>query len=224
MEPKQVTRIIIVDDHPMTVDGYVTLLSAVDEFEKLFYLGYNCKDAFELIQEFENTSTVPDIAFLDLNLPPYEEQHLYSGTDIAAMLRQVFPRCKLVVISMHKEPVWVNQIFKSIGPEGFISKNDINYESFPQVYQALINGETFVSQSIVEAQKMFLQKNIQWDAYDSKILQLLAEGVRTRNIPNYIALSLSAIEKRKANIRRQILFEEGSDKELIDAARHLGLI
>jgi len=223
VEPTDVTQILIVDDHPMTVDGYVSLLSPIAEGGQQFHLAYSCKDAYMLLLEFQQNDITPDIAFLDLNLPPYEEESIFSGIDVALLLRNNFPSCKLIVISMHKEPVWVDQIFKNINPEGFISKNDINYESFPIVYKSILNGERYISQSIVEAQNLFLKKNIQWDAFDSKILQLLSEGVKTRNLPTYIALSLSTIEKRKANIKRQIIFGDGSDKELLDAARKLGL-
>lgn len=208
----------------MTVDGYVSLLSGTSTSDKEFFLAYDCKEAFEQLQEFRDRDIEPHIAFLDLNLPPYEEKNIFSGTDIAVLVRDYFPLCKLVIISMHKEPVWVNRIIKSISPEGFISKNDINYESFPEIYNIILAGDHYVSPSIVESQKLFLRKNLQWDEYDSKILQLLAEGVKTRNLPNYIALSLSTIEKRKASIKRQIIYSNGSDKELIDAARNLGLI
>ncbi len=224
LDTTEATKIFIVDDHPMTVDGYVSLLSSTSADPKEFFLSYSCKEAYDQISVFQNLGIKPDIAFIDLNLPPYEEQNIFSGTDIAVLVREIFPDCKMVIISMHKEPVWVNRIMKSISPEGFISKNDINYETFPEVYTTILADENFVSPSIVESQKLFIRKNIQWDEYDSKILQLLSEGIKTRNLPNYIALSLSTIEKRKANIKRQIMYDNGSDKELIEAARDLGLI
>lgn len=217
------TRILIVDDHPMTVDGYVNLLSR-PQIRNDFYISYSCAEAYQQIVAFELSGISPNIAFLDVNLPPDEEHNIFSGTEIAMLLREKFPECKIVIISMHSEPIWVNQVFKSISPEGFISKNDINYESFPQIFEALLQGENFVSNSIDEAQRLFDRKNIQWDALDSKILQLLADGVKTRNLPRYIALSLSTIEKRKAGIKRQLILDDGSDAELIEAAKKFGLI
>jgi hypothetical protein len=43
-------------------------------------------------------------------------------------------------------------------------------------------------------------------------------------LPKFIPLSLSAIEKRKANIKKQLIMDAGSDKELLDAARNLGFL
>jgi len=69
-----------------------------------------------------------------------------------------------------------------------------------------------------------IQKNINWDDNDSKILQLIAQGIKTINLPDFIPLSLSSIEKRKANIKKQLILNSGSDKELIDIAKKLGFI
>jgi hypothetical protein len=53
---------------------------------------------------------------------------------------------------------------------------------------------------------------------------LISQGVKTVNLPNYIPLSMSAIEKRKANIKDQLLKEKGSDKDLIEIAKKLGFL
>jgi hypothetical protein len=53
---------------------------------------------------------------------------------------------------------------------------------------------------------------------------LIAQGIKTINLPNFIPLSLSSIEKRKANIKKQLILNSGSDKELIDIAKKLGFI
>jgi DNA-binding NarL/FixJ family response regulator len=218
-------HILIIDDHPMSVDGYVTLLSSIKTNKNAeYHLAYNCKEGADLLKEMETNKTVIDIAFIDVNLPPYEEKKILSGVDLAVLLRKTFPSCKIVIISIHSEPVWVSQIFKSINPEGFISKNDINYKLFPDACQRILNNEHYISPTIAESQKYFIQKNFNWDEYDSKILLLISEGKKTINLPNFIPLSLSAIEKRKASIKKQLVYDVGSDLELIEAAKKLGFI
>ena len=53
---------------------------------------------------------------------------------------------------------------------------------------------------------------------------LISQGIKTVNLPNYIPLSMSAIEKRKANIKGQLLMGKGNDSDLISIAKKLGLI
>jgi len=221
----QKRNILIIDDHPMSVDSYKTLLSSIESNKKANYsLGYSCEEAFNMLHQTKHDKETFDFAFVDVNLPPFEEKKLFSGSDVAKLIRDYFPDCKIIIISMHNEPVWVSQIYNSINPEGFIAKSDINYKSFPETFKSVENNEIYYSQSIKDSRKAMIQTNINWDEYDSKILQLISEGFKTKDLPKYIPLSLSAIEKRKASIKKQLILESGSNKELLDTAKSLGLI
>ena len=90
----------------------------------------------------------------EIVLPAYEEKNLFTGSDIAILIRKIFPLCKIIIISMHKEPLWVNQIYKSVNPEGFIAKSDINYKCFPEIFQSIEKNEVyFMLQRILVNQK-----------------------------------------------------------------------
>lgn len=216
---------LIVDDHPINVDSYHALLKKIKIYEKANYLfACDCKEAFNSVNNYSLNEKTIDFALIDISLPAYVEKKLFSGSDVAVYVRQKFPKCKIIIISMHKEPLWVNQIIKELNPEGFIAKSDINYKCFPEIFKSIEDNEIYLSQSIVLAQKILIQKNINWDNYDSKILQLIADGIKTINLPKFIPLSLSAIEKRKCNIKKQLVLEDATDKELIDSAKKLGFI
>ena len=218
-------NILIVDDHPLNVDSYRILLSGIESNNNANYLlAYDCEEAYKLLLKTNLNSETIDFAFVDISLPPFEEKNILSGSDLALEIRKLFPLCKIIIISMHKEPLLVNQIYSSIQPEGFIAKSDVNYKIFPEVFQCIANDEIYFSPSIKQAQKVMIQNNINWDNHDSKILQLIEKGIKTINLPEFIPLSLSAIEKRKANIKKQLILESGSDKELLDAARNLGFL
>lgn len=209
----------------MSVDSYKTLLSTIVSNEKANYLlGYSCEDAFNILHQTKHDNETVHFAFIDVNLPPFEEKKLFSGSDVAKLIRDYFPDCKIIIISMHNEPLWVSQIYNSINPEGFIAKSDIDYKSFPEAFQSVENDGIYYSKSIKDSRKAMIQTNINWDEIDSKILHLIAEGVKTKDLPNYIPLCLSAIEKRKASIKKQLILESGSNKELLDSAKSLGLI
>lgn len=217
--------ILIVDDHPINVDGYHTLLSNIESNKDAeFLFAFDCEQAYNSIIKSKFINSTIDFAFIDISLPAYDEKKLSSGGDIGILIRKTYPLCKIIIISMHKEPLWVNQIFKSINPEGFIAKSDINYKCFPEIFQSIEKNEIYLSQSIKKSQKLLFQKNINWDDNDSKILQLIAQGIKTKDLPDYIPLCLSAIEKRKANIKKQLILNTGSDKEMIDVAKKLGFL
>lgn len=219
-------NILIVDDHPMTVDSYSNLLSVSHFKEKTpnFIKSYNCQDAYNKIFFYHNINTNIELALLDISLPPYVEHNIESGIDLASLIRTKFANCKIVLLTMHSEPLTVDKIIKEIHPEGFIAKSDINFESFPIICKRIMDGEIYRSHTIIESQRELLKNNITWDKHDNQILILISEGVKTVNLPDYIPLSMSAIEKRKANIKEQLLMGKGSDRDLIIKAKKLGLL
>ena len=59
---------------------------------------------------------------------------------------------------------------------------------------------------------------------DRKILYYLSKGTKTKNLVDYIPLSLAAIEKRKRNIRKIFGIEESGDKPILDKAAEYGFL
>lgn len=219
-------NMLIVDDHPMTVDSYVNLLSD-KEFQEnppTFIKSHNCEDAYSKIMLHFKQNINIDFALLDINMPPFKKMNINSGIDLASLIREKFPNCKIVLLTMRSEPLTVDKIIKGIQPEGFIAKTDINFELFSIICKSIIEGTIYRSPTIIESQRELFKKNINWDNHDNQILILISEGVKTVNLPDYIPLSMSAIEKRKANIKDQLLKGKGSDKDLIEKAKNLGLL
>ena len=219
-------NILIVDDHPMTVDSYINLLSDTDfqKNEPNFIKSYNCEDAYNKINYQVKQNSKIDFALLDISLPSYKEFNINNGVDLAILIRKKIPNCKIVLLTMHTEALTVDKIIKEVKPEGFISKSDINFELFPVICKKILEGDIFRSKTIIQSQRELFKRNINWDNHDSQILTLISQGVKTVNLPNYIPLSMSAIEKRKANIKDQLLKEKGSDKDLIEIAKKLGFL
>ncbi len=219
-------NILVVDDHPMTVDGYISLLSENNFSHDTpnFIKSYHCKDAFNKINSYHKQVLNIDLAILDLSLPPYVQFNINDGFDLALFLRKKHPKCKIILLTMHCEALKVNTIIKKLVPEGFISKSDIDFELFPEMCKKILNGDILHSDTFIKSQRDLFKKNINWDHHDKQILVLISEGIKTVKLPNYIPLSMSAIEKRKASLKDQLLGKKGSDKDLIEKSKELGLL
>lgn len=218
-------NILVIDDHPMNSDAYINLIRSKEEFyETIFHKGTDCQAAFKLIKQAEITETSFDVALIDISIPEYREQKLLSGTDVAILIRNTFPDCIIIMLTMHNESLVLFNAYKQVNPEGFISKNDIDFEMFPEVFDRIVNVENYFSPSINNAIQLLLKKTLSWDEFDTQILLLLEKGIQTKDLPEYINLSLSTIEKRKAAIKTQILNQKVTDKELIAKCKQLNLI
>lgn len=216
---------MVIDDHPINSDAYINLIKSRDEFnETIFHKATDCYTAFKLIKQAEITENPFDVALIDISIPEYREEKLLSGTDVAILIRNTFPDCIIIMLTMHNESLLLFNAYKQVNPEGFISKNDIDFEMFPEIFDRIVNVENYFSTSINNAIQQLLKNALSWDEFDTQILLFLEKGIQTKDLPEYINLSLSTIEKRKAALKIQIFNQKVTDKVLIEKCKVLKLI
>jgi hypothetical protein len=61
--------------------------------------------------------------------------------------------------------------------------------------------------------------DIEIDLFDKQILFHLSKGTKAADIPQYIPISLNAIESRKLNLKELLKVTEGTDTDLVREAR-----
>lgn len=218
-------NILIVDDHPMTVNGYINVLSdeEFEGYELKFTKALDCEQAYKFIMD-DNRAPF-NIAYLDLSLPAYAEKNIFSGFDLGLLIRKIMPDCIVIILTMHSESSLVDRLIKEINPQGIMCKSDIDIDEFLNAFKIIFSGDTYLSSKIVKSLKEKVFENYKLDNYDKQILMRLSEGIQTINIPNYVPLSLSAIEKRKEQMKNMLLQgKAGDDSELVEAIKKIGIL
>lgn len=217
------SNIIIVDDHPFIIEGYKNAIKSYsNEYEFSIAQANNCKSAYEIITSPETTPF--DIAFFDISMPAYEEKNIYSGEDLAKLVKEVMPKCKVILLTMHTELIKINNIIKTINPSGLVIKNDLTFDELLVAFDKILKGENYYSQTVVKFVSQAQFDNINLDAFDRQILYHLSKGTKTKDIPSFVPLSLSAVEKRKLNLKELFEIKGGSDIDLIREAKTKGLL
>ena len=219
---KKKLHVLAIDDHVVVLEGYHFMFQNLDHsYEELkFVKAHDCKSAYTAIDTHKD---VPfDIALIDYSIPHFPEKNLHSGEDLALLVRQTMPNCKIVMMTMHREIDIIGSILQKIDPQGFINKSDCTTDELVHGFKTVLAGNTFYSKAITNyiTRK---EKGIVLEDIDMRIIQLLAKGIKNKNLSNYIHLSDSAIEKRKYKIKR-LLDVEGDDEDLISEARSQGFI
>ena len=217
-------NVLIVDDHPFIIQGYKNAIIRYNpkEYEFCISDAKDCRSAYDIITNRE--TPVFDIAFLDISMPSYDEKGIFSGEDVARLLKQYMPNCKIVLLTMYTELLKIRTIIDEINPFGLVIKNDLTFNEFLSGLDKVINNQIYYSQSI---QKMIDQSKyeaIEIDLFDQKILFHIAKGTKTENITLYIPISLNAIETRKMNLKKLLNIAEGTDTELVKIAKDRGLL
>ncbi len=217
-------NIIIVDDHPFIIEGYKNAINSysASDYEFTIKQANDCRTAYNIITNPENGTF--DIAFFDISMPPYEEKNIFSGEDLAVLIKERMPQCKVVLLTMHTELIKINNIIKNINPNGLVIKNDLTFDELLVAFDKILKGENYYSQTVVKFVSQSQYNTIDLDPFDKQILFHLSKGTKTKDIPSFVPLSLSAVEKRKLNLKEMFEIKGGSDIELIQEAKNKGLI
>lgn len=218
------SHILIVDDHPFIIQGYKNAITRYkpDEFEFFIEQANDCKSGYDIITNPETKDF--DIAFLDISMPAYEEKGMFSGEDLAKLLNKYMPNCKIILLTMYTELLKIKNIIDAINPHGLVIKNDLTFDELLFGFDKVINNEIYYSQSIQKMMDLDQSETIEIDLFDKQILFHLSKGTKTKEITQYIPISLEAIEKRKLSLKNRLDLKEESDIELVREAKKRGLL
>lgn len=220
-EPK---KVFMVDDHPAMIVGYRTLIEiSFPETDFTFHSATNCEKAFNTIKDLKKEKETIDVALFDLSLPVYEKEKLFSGLDLGLFLKKEYPKAKIVIVTHLTESLVLRDVLQKLQPDAIICKTDMPNTIFETVFKAIFSGTTYLSETIQQSINFSLLEQLKIDQLDLQILFYLRKGFKTKDLPNYITLSLSAIEKRKANLKFNLIGRKGSDRELLEKAKMLKL-
>ncbi|KFF04719.1 response regulator [Flavobacterium reichenbachii] len=216
-------NILIVDDHPFIIEGYKNAITRYNpkEYEFVISQAHDCKSAYDLI--VDETSPVFDIAFLDISMPAYEDKNLFSGEDIAKLILEKIPTCKIILLTMYTELLKIKTIIRTIKPNGLVIKNDLTFDELLFALDKIMKNEKYYSQSVQKMLNQNPHNSIEIDQVDKQILFHLSKGIEVFAMPEYIPISLTAIEKRKINLKELLRIKSGSDEELVKEAKSKGL-
>lgn len=108
-----VIRVFLVDDHAVVRTGIRMLLEARDNIAVIGEAASG-EDALARIPKLE-----PDIVLLDLNMPGL------NGIETARILKKIHPHIRLIALSMHEDPEYV-QGFLEAGGSGYVPKSSLD--------------------------------------------------------------------------------------------------
>lgn len=218
-------KILIADDYPLTVKGYSLF---IDDFynNKTVSVNidtaFNCKECFQKL--FSEKALEYDIVLLDISMPPFEENKIFSGEDIGLFIRKNKPNTKLIVITGLVDNHRLYTIFKNINPDGILIKTDINENSFINAIQDVLNNKTHYSHKSTELLRSQFTIPYVLDDVDRGILYFLSVGIKVNNLPNKIFLSVSGVEKRIRKLREYFEVESTSVLSLILKSKEKGFL
>ncbi|MCW2118332.1 response regulator transcription factor [Flavobacterium sp. 7A] len=215
-------NILIVDDHPFIIQGYKNAITRYqpDDYDFFISEAKDCESGYNAIVDPHADF---DIAFLDISMPSYESMNLYSGEDLAKLILKHSPDCKIIMLTMFTEFLKLKTMINGVNPMGLIIKNDLTFDELLHAFDKVIKGKMYYSKSILEMLESH-DNAIEIDLFDKQILFHLSKGTKLKNIPQFIPISLNAIESRIINLKKILNVVDKKDNELVKEAKSKGLI
>ena len=217
---------LIIEDHPLIADSYKNGLNKVgklnDDIDFNITFSNTIDKALNLINKPDENKF--DLIFLDIRLPRSEDGKVLSGEDLGLIIRKQLPEAKIIVTTTYNDNFRINNILKSIDPEGFLIKNDTTPKDLIEAITTVLEDSPYYSKTVLKLLRKHISNDFFLDQIDRKLLYELSIGTKMIDLPNEIPLSIGGIERRKRMLKEIFEVSGKDDKELVREAREKGFI
>lgn len=217
-------KILLVDDHPLIVEGYVLALAKDKEnfLQASFEKAFDCESAKKCIDLIVDNGDSFDLAIVDYSVPNAPDEKMEDGGDIIVYLNKVMPNCKTLMLTGHTEVLTIYEIVKNVRPDGLASKHEISPLSLISIVNQVLQGVRYQSDIVKHCLSEIVRKEMMYDDYNRAILVFLAKGYKLQELENHIPLSNPTIKKRLAKMKNA--FGVNDTATLVQNAIKLGFV
>ena len=210
-------QFLIVDDHPVVLDGVHLLLKSIRP-NAMFSMAPSGSEALSMI----NSQNAPDWAFIDINLPDIQ------GLELVKLLKKNNATCKAVVLSSELDGEILYQAIAA-GADGVLSKS-FSKDIFELCIMTVELGTTFLSSEHASELKYYKdslmreQHNVRESISERQfeVLVLLAQGHGNKDISEQMDISQSTVKSHVSSLL--FLFEASNRTHCVEKARQLKII
>jgi len=208
------TRVLLADDHNLVRAGVRRILEAQPGFEVVGEVADGAAALAALAK------TPADVLVLDLSMPGMD------GFELLRRAREVAPRTKRLVLSMHKDPEYVARAVRE-GADGYLLK-DSAVQELVSAIEAVQAGRAFHSSEVQRSLSEFVRSGggesplDELTAREREVLRCIAEGLTTRDIAARFDISARTVETHRANLMRKLAVR--SVAQLVRLAIREGLV
>lgn len=193
-------KVLIVDDHAVVRQGVHRLLAAVPD--TVVFEAATAHEAMTIARKER-----PDVIVLDINLEGA------SGLELLRRLRVEIPGVRVLMFSMHAEPIYANRALKA-GAYGYVCKS-AGAEELTTAVLRVADGERYLDNAMagelvmssVRAEDPFLKLTNR----EIEILRMLGEGKSLQGIADAIGIAYKTVANSCGRIKEKLDLPRTSD-------------
>jgi DNA-binding NarL/FixJ family response regulator len=206
-----VSRIFIVDDHPVVRQGLALL---INREEDLAVCG-DAEEANSALQRIE--SLKPHLVVVDISLNGPD------GLDLLKNIRMRDPALPVLILSMLDELLYAERALRA-GASGYIMKQEATEQVLVAI-RRILGGEIYVSDRMANkmlhrfvggAPALARSPIAELTDRELEVFRLIGEGHGTRQIADELHISVKTVESYQAHIKEKLSLKNG--RELVQRA------
>ena len=198
MERKR--QVFVAEDHTILREGLKSILASHPDLE-IIGEGSDGMEAIQGVGKYK-----PDLILLDLSMPRV------SGLESIKEIKKISPKTKILVLTIHDTEEYILPALQA-GANGYLLKYATQDELFEGI-QNVLEGKSFLAPEISEKViQGFVEGNTplkarsSWDTLtkqERRILKLIAEGYKNKDVADYLCISDKTAAKHRANLMHKL--------------------
>ncbi|CAN5510033.1 response regulator transcription factor [soil metagenome] len=200
------TRLLLVDDHPLMRKGLALTLEAEPDLQVVG----QAADADEAIDAFNKLK--PDLALIDISLPGM------GGLELTRHLLSVTPDALILIVSRHDESLYAERAVRA-GAKGYVTKLEAA-DTIVKAVRQVLRGGIYMSEDAKDrmlfgaatGRKLPGQSPMEvLSDRELEVFELTGRGIPTREIAEKLHLSVKTVESYRARIKTKLNLNSGTE-------------
>ena len=202
------TKVFIVDDHYMVIEGIRSLL----QHEKGIEWTGHATNAASCLSFLQNQ--LPDIILMDISMPDK------SGIDLCKEVKEKYPSVFVIGLSTFNQQSFIQKMMDN-GASGYVLKN-ATQEELMEAIEIVARGKTYLSDEVSKVLRKQEDTNIVLTRREKEVLELIAGGMTNNEIGAKLFISPSTVDTHRKNLLAK--FEAKNTASLIRIAAQMQFI
>ncbi len=202
------TKVFIVDDHYMVIEGIRSLLQHEKAIE---WMGHatNAASCLSFLQH-----QLPDVILMDISMPDK------SGIDLCREVREKYPSVFIVGLSTFNQQSFIQRMLDN-GASGYVLKN-ATQDELMEAIELVAKGKTYLSDEVAQVLRKQDDADIVLTRREKEVLELIAGGMTNNEIGEKLFISPSTVDTHRKNLLAK--FEAKNTASLIHIASRMQFI
>ncbi|TLX06969.1 response regulator transcription factor [Rhizobium sp. MHM7A] len=192
MSERPKIRVLLIDNHPLVLDGLKAVLETFDHIEVAGTAGL-AQTGLDIARQVQ-----PQVVLMDINMPKL------SGIDAIELFRNELPQARVVMLSMHDSREYISSSVMH-GAAGYVLK-DVSTDEIVSAIDTVAAGGTYFSSGVFDALmgERAEEGSDPLTPRERDILELIVAGRSNRAIAEALGITSATAETHRKNLKKKL--------------------